>query len=222
MKKGFHTLLGVGAILLLTPIVALSWSFDYEIYGNILQSPAQYNLGGLISGGDGTFEFTLDDTGWPLDPAARFDHIWATYFAANYDNSVPEACKWVGQIPGRFRVEATNAPYGYNGWCEGSINAKITVRDLDADAVLDDEEKWADHLFDGRLSKLCDYPSGDPGGGEMADKWGWGALASNYFSFKIPPQLDSLYNGGNLTLTPMGCETANSPASWSAVKALYK
>jgi hypothetical protein len=208
--------------LLLTPVVVLSWNFDYEIIGNILQSPVLYNHGGLLSGGDGRFEFTLDDTGWPVDPAARFDHIWATYFAPNYDTNTPGAYKWVGQIPGRFYVEVNNAPYGYNGWCRGSINAKITVRDVDEDGVLDDVEKWADHLFDGRLSKLCDYPSGDPGFGEMQDKWGWGALASNYFSFRMPPALDTLYNGGNLTLTPMGCTSQNHPASWSAVKALYR
>lgn len=222
MNKGFHTLLGVGAILLLTPVVVLSWNFDYEIYGNILQSPVRYDSGGLTSGGEGTFEFTLDDTGWPTNPAARFTHIWDTYFAPNYDSTTPGAYKWVGQIPGRFYVEAINAPYGYNGWCEGSINAKITVRDVDEDGVLDDEEKWAEHLFDGRLSKLCDYPDGDLGYGEMKDKWGWGALASNYFAFKIPPELNTLHNGGNLTLTSMGCQTANSPASWSSVKALYK
>jgi hypothetical protein len=222
MNKGLHTLLSVGAILILTPVIAFGWNFDYEVYGSILQSPATYNFGGLTSGGDGSFEFTLDDTGWPVDPVARFDHIWVTYFADNYDTTVATAYKWVGQIPGRFYIEATNAPYGYNGWCEGSINAKITVRDLDEDGVLDPEEKWGEHLFDGRLSKLCDYPDGDRGGGEMADKWGWGAVASNFLSFKMPPQLDTLYNGGNLTLTSTGCETANSPASWGSVKALYR
>ncbi|MFH1312916.1 MAG: hypothetical protein ABIJ00_06775 [Candidatus Eisenbacteria bacterium] len=222
MKKGFRTLFSVGAVLLLTPVVVLSWNFDYQIYGNVLQSPVMYDHGGLLSGGDGVFQFTLDDTGWPLDPAARFDHIWATYFAGNYDDATPGAHKWVGQIPGRFYIEATNAPYGYNGWCEGSINAKITVRDIDEDGILDDVEKWADHLFDGRLSKLCDYPNGDAAYGEMQDKWGWGAVASNYFSFRMPPALDTLNNGGNLTLMSIGCTTPNYPASWSAVKALYK
>jgi hypothetical protein len=222
MKKGLHTLLGVGVILLLIPVAVLGWNFDYQIYGNVLQSPVRYDSGGLTSGADGTFEFSLDDTGWPTDPAARFDYIWATYFADNYDSSTPGAYKWVGQIPGRFYIEATNAPYGYNGWCEGSINAKITVRDIDGDGVLDESEKWADHLFDGRLSKLCDYPDGDQGYGEMRDTWGWGAVASNYFSFKMPPELDTLYNGGNLTLTSMGCQTPDSPASWGSVKALYK
>jgi hypothetical protein len=222
MNKGFHTLLGVGAILLLTPVVVVSWDFDYEIYGNVLQSPVMYNSGQLTSGGEGTFEFSLDDTGWPVDPTARFDYIWATYFAGNYDSTTPGAYKWIGQIPGRFYIETTNAPYGYNGGCEGSINVKITVRDLDEDGILDPVEKSADHPFDGRLSKLCDYPSGDPGYGEMKDKWGWGALASNYFSFKTPPELNRLYGAANLTLTSMGCETANSPSSWSAVKALYR
>jgi hypothetical protein len=210
-------LLGAGALFLLIPSLALGWAFDYEIYGSILESPVEYDGGGLLSGGDGIFEFVLDDTGWPLPPHARFDHIWVTYFADNWDNSSPGAYKWVGQIPGTFYLEASNAPIGYNGWCEGTIMAKITVRDLDEDGILDYNEKWADHLFDGRLSKLCDHSAG----GEMAYKWGWGALASNYFNFALPPARDTLYNGGNLTLMP-GCTTANEPSCWGSIKALYR
>lgn len=218
MNKGLCMLAGVGALFLLMPAIVLGWNFDYEIHGNVLESPILYDGGGLVSGGDGIFEFTLDDTGWPVGPpAARFDHIWTTYFAGNYDNTTPGAYKWVGQMPGTFYLEASNAPAGYNGWCEGSINAKITVRDIDEDGILDDVEKWADHLFDGRLSKLCTHSAG----GEMAYMWGWGALASNYFNFVMPPGVDTLYNGGNLSLMP-GCSTTNEPSYWGSIKALYR
>jgi hypothetical protein len=139
--------------------------------------------------------------------------VW--FFEANYD-STPGASAWVGQIPGRFRIEAASAPLGYNGWCEGGIMAKITVRDYDENRILSIHERRRQHLFDGRLSKLCT----DPASGEMDCKWGWGAIASNYFSFQETP-VDTLYNGGNLTLMP-GCESSVEPTSWGSIKSLYR
>jgi hypothetical protein len=218
MRKGVYTLLGVCALMLVVPGPLLAWNFDYEIYGSILETPVVYDSGGLTSGGDGVFEFDLDDAGWPASPwTSRFDSIWVNYFADNYDNTTPGAYKWVGRFTGRFYVMATNAPYGYNGWCEGTINATITVRDLNADGVLNYAEKWGDQLFDARLSKQCD----DFGSGEMACTWGWGSLASNYFNFVIPPGIDTLYNGGNLTLLD-NCPSANEQTSWGSIKALYR
>ncbi len=217
MKKGCHTIVGAAVVILLIPAIAGAWSFDYDIYGNLLDSPVEYNGGSLVSGGTGFIEFTLDDTGWPLDPDARWDHLWTTYFEPNYDTTTPGAYRWVGHFTGRFYLEATNAPSGYNGWCEGTITPKVTIWDEDSDGVLDFDEKWGDHLFDARLSKLCDDLSAE----EMACKWGWGALASNYFSIKYPPELNRLYNGGNLTLMT-GCASATEPGSWGSIKALYR
>ncbi|MFH1312918.1 MAG: hypothetical protein ABIJ00_06785 [Candidatus Eisenbacteria bacterium] len=222
MTKGYYTLIVSGVILLLMPTVLLGWNFDYMLFsqpGGIVNSAAVYE-GTITSGGVGTFRITLNDTGWPVDPVLRFNHIWTTYFAANWDSAGGQA-KWVGQIPGRFYINATSAPIGYNGWCEGSINAKITVRDLNKNQILDAAELAKQHLFDGRLSKLCDYPDGDPAGGEMADKWGWGAVASNYFSFEATP-VDTIYNGTNLTLTTMGCVSDVEPTTWGSVKSLYR
>ena len=217
MKKGLYTLLAMCALLLLTPALLSAWNFDYEIYGNILVSPVLYDSGGLTSGGEGTFEFTLSDAGWPLDPAVRFDYIWANYFADNYDTTTEGAYKWVASFTGRFYLSATNAPYGYNGWCEGSVTATITVRDENSNGILDDEEKWADHLMNGLLSKQCE----DPCGGEMVCTWGWGSLASNYFNFVMPPGVDDLYNGANLTLLAT-CPSAVESGSWGSIKALYR
>lgn len=217
MTRG-HLMLIAGLAVLLVPTALLSWNFDYEIYslaGGILHSDPVYE-GSLTSSGTGTLRITLNSTGWPTDPAARFDYIWTTYFAANWDNSTGEA-KWVGQIPGRFYINATSAPAGYLGWCEGSINAKITVRDFNGNQILEASERDRQHLFDGRLSKLCT----DPAGGEMDCKWGWGAVASNYFSFEEDP-VDTLYNGANLTLMATGCESGAEPTTWSSVKSLYR
>jgi hypothetical protein len=83
--------------------------------------------------------------------------------------------------------------------------------------ALDLPEKWGENLFDARLSKLCT----DPSGGEMACKWGWGAIASNYFSIKVPPELDTLYNGADLSLMT-GCSTAVRKSTWGSIKSLYR
>lgn len=218
MTKGNYALAAAALGLLFIPAALLAWNFDYEIYsqpGGILHSDPVYE-GPLTSGGAGTLRIILDDTGWPTDPVMRFDYIWTTYFASNWDSTGGEA-RWTGQIPGSFFIEATTAPIGYVGWCEGSINAKITVRDFNGNEVLDPAERERRHLFDGRLSRLCN----DPAGGEMDCKWGWGAVASNYFSFEEDP-VDTLYNGANLTLTPMGCESGAEPTTWSSVKSLYR
>lgn len=223
MTKGFRTLL-IGAILIATPVLALGQpvyyelEFDYVIYGNILASPVLYNSGSLLSGAEGAIQFELDDTGWPTDPEARFDHIWVTYFADNYDATHPVTKRWVGQFPGTWRLEAWNAPPGFGGWCQGHIDARITVRDYDGDEVLDSTEKWGDQLFDADLSRLCD----DPAGGEPMWKWGYGAMASNYFHFVMPPGVDELANGGNITLTDYGCVVSTGQPSWGSIKALYR
>jgi hypothetical protein len=217
MKKGYSTLAVAALAVCMIPAIAGAWNFDYEIYGNILDSPAYYGNGSLTSGGTGFIEFTLDDTGWPLDPNQRWNYLWQNYFKPNYDTTTVGAYKWVGSFTGTFYIQATNAPVGYNGWCLGTITPKITIWDTNSNGALDLPEKWGENLFDARLSKLCDHLSG----GEMDCKWGWGALASNYFSIKVPPELDTLYNGGNLTLMA-GCASSTNPSSWSSIKALYR
>jgi hypothetical protein len=216
MNRGYVCFACMALALILVPAVAAAWHFDYEMYGNILESPARYD-GSLTSGGDGTIEIVIDDTDWPSDPGERFDYLWETYFEPNYNSTTPGAYKWVGSFSGRFYLEVTNALVGYNGWCEGGIYPKITIWDPNENGVLDDEEKWGENLFDARLSKFCD----DGSGGEMACKFGSGSIASNYFSFKMPPEPDTLYNGSDLMLYE-GCPSAATPGSWGSIKSLYK
>ena len=218
MKKGIVIGLVVVCALWASAALSATWNFNFYISGSLLLHPAQYS-GILTSGGDGTIEYTNDDTGWPdpSDPAARFAYIWATYFAANYDNSTPGAEKWVGQIKGRFSMNVTTAPPGYTGTVQGGINAKYTVRDMDADGVLDEEEKidW-NNMLDARLSKLCT----DPSTGEMACTQGYGAMSSHFFGFPTPPALNDLDGTGTLNLTH--CSSAVEPSSWGSVKSLYR
>jgi hypothetical protein len=57
----------------------------------------------------------------------------------------------------------------------------------------------------------------------MACTRGFGSLNSNYFSFfpPDPPGIDTLYNGGELTLY-QNCPSEAQPSSWGAIKSLYK
>jgi hypothetical protein len=218
MKKG----IAIGIALLCFGLASAAsgavWNFNFSITGSLLLHPAQYS-GIFTSGGDGTLEYTLDDALWPdpADPDARFAYIWATFFAGNYDGSTPGAEKWVGSIRGTFSMSTSSAPEGYNGTCAGKILAKYTIRDLDADQVLDEEEKvnW-NNMLDGRLSKLCT----DPSTGEMACKQGTGALNSNLFGFPTPPELNTLNGFGNLNLSP--CPSGVEDRTWGMIKALYR
>lgn len=218
MKKGIVIGTALLCMLLASTASGAIWNFNFSISGSLLLHPAQYS-GIFTSGGDGTLEYTLDDALWPdpSDPAARFAYIWTTFFAGNYNNSTPGAEKWVGSIRGTFSMATSNAPPGYNGTCQGKILAKYTVRDLDADQTLDEEEKinW-NNMLDGRLSKLCT----DPGTGEMACKQGTGALNSNLFGFPTPPELNTLNGFGNLNFSP--CPSATENGTWGQIKSLYR
>ncbi|MFH1219492.1 MAG: hypothetical protein V1694_03455 [Candidatus Eisenbacteria bacterium] len=219
MKKGLAIVTALLCLGLASAASGAIWNFNFQISGTIMNSPAQYS-GIFTSGGDGTLQYTLNDAAWPppSDPAARFAYIWATYFASNYNNSTPGAEKWVGQIPGTFSMVVTNAPTGYTGTVQGRINAKYTIRDMDADGVLDEEEKvnW-NNMLDGRLAKLCT----DPSTGEMACKAGTGALNHNGFGFVYPPDVNVVTGAGNLNLY-LPCPSANEPSSWGTVKSLYR
>ena len=232
MTKGLCVLFCLG--LLAIPATVLGWNFDYKVFdydNGILGSPAFYT-GTLTSGGTGVVEIWWDDSLWPTDPDERFDYLWTTYFADNYEVGVnPIPSKWVGMIPGWVYISSSGAPVGYNGECVCYIRAYITVKDWDWDTELDDWElKMKQHLFNGNLSKLCDYYES----GEMVATMGSGSMSSNYFSFypeyiasypnptSVP--VDTLYSVGVpavLNLYPF-CNTSVEESSWGSIKALYR
>jgi hypothetical protein len=55
----------------------------------------------------------------------------------------------------------------------------------------------------------------------MYCKWGAGAIKSNYLSFMWPPDIDILYETGNLNWYG-DCPTATEGTSWGSIKALYR
>lgn len=218
MKRGLCTAIVLSVMLLASAAPGADWNFNFHVTGTILNHPAQYS-GIFTSGADGTLEFTLIDTNWPdpSNPDVRFAYIWDNYFKNHY-YSTPGSERWWWYINGTFSMATTNAPLGYNGTCQGKIRAYFTIRDLDADGILDViEEKFGEtNTLDGVTSRACT----DAGTGEMNYTKGTGALNSNGFSFTYPPGVDVLDGWGNLTLTT--CEVATEPGSWGGVKSLYK
>jgi len=217
MKRGLYAVAALSLAVLASAALAEPVYFDYTWSGTILNSPAQYS-GILTSGGDGTIEMTLIDTGWPdpSDPDARFTYIWDTYFKNRYIPT-PGAQRWVGRIPGWISYVITSGPPGYVGTCTAYIDADFSIKDLDADRVLDDNEKYGDYnQFNGTIWKDCTHP----GTGEMECVQGPGAISAGRFSFTYPPDVDVMNGSTNLEFAP--CPSAADPSSWGSIKSLYR
>jgi hypothetical protein len=191
--------------------------FGFELTGTIMDSPAEYS-GPMTWGASGSFYFRLDDAGWP-DPstqAARWDYIFNTYFAANYDNSTPGAYNWKGEIDGWYTLDFTSAPPGFNGSVSGEFRPQITLRDIDEDGIFDPFEREGDNLINGSFTILCNV-----GTGELACRRGTGSMQNNYMSFPYLPATDEMANGsGSVNL--FDCPSATETSSWGSIKALYK
>jgi hypothetical protein len=192
--------------------------FGFNLTGTIMDSPAQYT-GPLTWGAEGTFAFTLDDSGWPdpSDQAARWDYIFNTYFAGNYDNSTPGAYNWKGYIDGWYALDLTSAPPGFNGSIAGELYSEITLRDQDGDGIYDPFEREGDlNSINGTFTIAC-----DSGTGELWQRRGGGAMQNNGISFAFLPAIDDMPEGsGNINVED--CPVGTESSSWGRVKALYR
>lgn len=191
--------------------------FGWEMTGTIMDSPAVYT-GTLTWGATGTFGFQVDDTGWP-DPsgqAARWDYIFVTYFADNYDNSTPGAYNWKGEIDASYDLVFTDAMPGFNGSVSGEFRPEITLRDIDEDGIFDPFEREGENLINGSFTILC-----GAGTDELECQRGTGSMQDNYMSFPYLPAIDEMLNGsGSVNLT--ACPSAAEQSSWGGIKALYR
>lgn len=204
------------ALVLPTAAMAATLYFAFESAGTAMRTPAYYT-GALTWGADGTFSFTLDDTGWPdsTDQQVRWDHIFNTYFIMNYDGT-PGSEGWKGEIDGWYVIELSNAQPGYNGTVSGEFRPQITLIDADADMVLDWWERSGENIIKGSFTIAC-----DAGTGEMTDRRGGGSMQSNYMSFPFLPETDVMTScTGSLNLED--CPVGTEASSWGRVKALYK
>jgi hypothetical protein len=199
--------------------------------GSFMKSPVTYEFSFLF-GMTGTWSFTIDDSLWPdpSDPDARFDYIWDTFFAGNYD-ATPGAEAWRGYFDGltlpstpTFEMDVLSTiPPNMVGTLGGNITITIQVRDFVADGVLSEAEKYNNLGFN---CTLIISPS--LGTGDFVNMCGTGSMAAfaltggdeKRFNFVYPPDDDALELLGQMIIEP--CPSPVEDSSWGTIKALYR
>lgn len=212
---------GFMAVLLAASLAGAQIHYDYMLNGSgsLLLDDPTYS-GTFLYGMVGTWSISIDDTGWPgqndVDPT-RFEYIWDTFFAPNYDNT-PGAKAWYGTFDGltlpstpQFVFETTS-PAG--SLLAGDITFRIMVRDSNGNAVLDTDEKYANQNFNATLSVNPDL-----GTGYFMISCGHGSIASGNFNFVDPPGVDVLQITGQIQTYP--CPSPVQETSWGTIKAIY-
>jgi len=215
----------VGTLLLLAPAVLMfSWGaalavemdFMGDGYGSLMVSPVVY--GGNITWGDlapGTWELTLDDTGWPSDQdsAARWNYIWDTYYAPNYD---PSGHVWIATFDSttlatvpRIYLEHTGV-----GHMSGVVKLRIQVTDTDGDGVLDDNE-ICDGDFSGIVIIIKD------GSGAYAGWCGDGYYFGSYTKPNCATDMTD-YVQAMMHLSVDDCAVDVASSTWGKIKLMYK
>jgi hypothetical protein len=207
------------AVLLISSMAGAE-SFTLIGSGSFLLDDPTYS-GQIVGEFTGTFTIEVDDTLWPgendVDPT-RFEYIWTTFFADNYDDT-EDAEAWYGvfdylTLPSTPQfVFDTSVP---GGILAGDISIVIMVRDGNANQVLDDPEKYYDHQYTGTLNVNPSLATG-----AFVDQCGYGAVATGVFNFVDPPGVDTAQFPGFVTLEDCPPQPVES-ATWSAVKALYR
>jgi hypothetical protein len=187
-----------------------SWLLDDPTYS-----------GQLVGDFIGTFTITIDDSAWPgqndTNPT-RFEYIWDNYFAGNYNPLPAGAEAWYGVFDGLTMPTVPQFMFNTNvpgGILAGDISIVIQVRDLDADGMLDDSEKYANQQFTGTLNVNEDLATG-----VFVDQCGYGACGSGVFNFVDPPGVDTAQFPGEVTLHP--CAAPVEASTWTMIKGFYR
>jgi len=189
-----------------------SWFVGLNGTGSLLASGADYS-GTFMFGMVGAWEIDVDDSLWPPPGPARFDYMWATFFAGHYDDS-PGAEAWYGDFDGltlpttpRFEFN-TSSP---GGLLIGDVTLRVMVRDWNSNGVLDQNEKTDNLNLTATVSVNPDF-----GTGYFMITCGHGSLGSGNFNFADP---DVLQMTGQLQTYP--CPSPTEDTSWGTIKALY-
>ena len=203
-----HGFLGVLAVAAATAILLAATPASADTYlvvmngsGSWLQNGATYS-GTFLAGMTGTWEIDLNDSLWPdaSDSTARFNHIWDTYFAPNYD-ATPGAEAWYGYfdettLPVAPRLEFNTTSPG--GILAGDLDIVVLLRDYDADGILDQNEKH--HNLQYSMTLEVDPIAGT---GAFEAMSGSGSLSAGDFNFVNPPQTDTIQPAGQILLEPI-------------------
>jgi hypothetical protein len=217
---GIRTILAVLAALALAAAPAAAEDYNYALTGSgsFLVNGAAYS-GTFLSGLTGVWYLSVDDSLWPdaADTTARFDYIWETFFAGNYDDT-PGSEAWFGYFYAEPLPAApafgfdTVAPGGIVG---GSASLTIMLRDDDADGVLSQSEKHGNCQLTATLAV-----DPDQGTGVFEDICGYGAATSGNFRFVNPPGTNEIMIFGDLHTYE--CEQPVESHAWGWIKGLFR
>jgi len=222
MRTVAFVVAAVAVLFIVSTQAGAQVTYNYLLIGTgslLLNDPT---YGGQLMGDlTGTWTIQIDDTGWPevgdVDPT-RFEHIWETFFAPNYDPSAGGEA-WYGTFDGltlpttpQF-VFDTAVP---GGVLAGDISIRIMVRDGNANGVLDDVEKYDDQQYNGTLNVNATLATG-----AFVDKCGYGSLGGGTFNFVDPPGVDSAQFPGVVILDDCPPQPVE-PSTWSTIKSLYQ
>jgi hypothetical protein len=201
----------VAATLLLVGVAGAQVHYEFHCAGtgNMAQdSPPIYT--GAIDGGDlapGTWMMEIDDTGWPstADPAVRWDYIFLNYYV--YD---PGQQIWTGVFDCILDLERTG-----QGTMHGFCDLVFQIIDLNGNGTMDPDE-----CMDGLSGAVIIIEDGT---GIYAHLCGDGTYEGFYFrDCDAGPtyMLDDV--DFNMQLDLEDCGMSVQPATWSAVKSLFK
>lgn len=209
------------AMVLPSSSIAQAWpdtldmQFDFEGFGNMItMSPPVYS--GDITGGapevnGGTWEVTIDDTGWPptSDPETRWNYIFGNYFTyIGYG--------WLGEF------DASNLPqkphwdiaHPTNGTMEGTLVVSIIYPDVNMNGVLDISERMNGE-FSGTMM-VMKY-----GTGNFAKYCGDGSYNGTLENSDPTNYVDDfVYGHCNMNL--IDCTIDSQARSWSFIKSIYR
>jgi len=219
MKKLAMTAVTLACTLLVSQAaLAVTYNSGLMGSGSLMADGATYT-GTFMFGMTGTWTIDVDDSLWPdaADSTARWNYIWTTFFADNYDDTYGAEAWWgtfdlqtLGSIP-TFEFVTSGTPNGVVG---GDCTFKIMIRDWSGDGTLSQSEKHRDSQI---VYTMSINP--DKGTGTFQDWCGHGSFSSGNFKFVNPPQLNVLQVIGQLQTED--CPSPVEDATWGTIKALY-
>jgi hypothetical protein len=186
--------------------------------GGLLKAGSDY-AGTIAFGMVGVWTLEIDDSLWPDagDTTARFEHIWETYFAPNYD-ATPGLESWRGYfnssaLPASPRLTLrTDQPGG-----DLVLNAPfvLLVRDYDGNGALSPSERRQDC----QLSMTCSVEK--PACTEyFYDYCGNGGLGAGDVNLVSPPATDEISAIAQFQV--WYCGSPVSAGSWVAIKTVFR
>ncbi|MFH1689084.1 MAG: hypothetical protein ABIE42_02465 [Candidatus Eisenbacteria bacterium] len=210
----------LSVLVLLCSVQAYGYNIQLSGSGGFMLNGADY-AGDIDFGMDGTWILDVDDSLWPedSDSTARFDYIWSTFFAGNYNN-ITGAEHWKGYfnaatLPSSpLMVFDTTVPGGILGM---NTSFTVQVRDYEVDGVLSQYEKH--HSCQMAFTFSVEMPLGT---GTFEDHCGDGSSSNGSFNFVNPPTEDLLEFPFVGQVNVWFCGSPVEEGTWATIKALYR